>query len=383
MIRFFNPNRLEPWTHTALARGIGGSETSAIEMSTRLAARGHDVTCYTAMPPADAEEMADFDPEFGGVHWRDLSEADLEAPGLWIVYRAPSVGLDCKPAPGRVYWLVCQDVFYVDWSAEAVAPFARIFALCPDHQRDMEDRDPSVKGRVVLSSNGVNVEAIEAADAEAGPRNPKRLMWLSSPDRGLKETLDIFERAREMVPDLELAIYYGLNNIERVCGGDRTLLPWKASWDQYDRALAMDGVTWHGRTGQDALKRAMFEAGIWLYPTWFSETSCIACMEAQACGMIPVTRPYWAVGYNVRFGGVFIDGEPNEPLVKARYAATIAAIATDPEGQERVRAEMIPAALACFDWERWVDQWSILGGVDMGEIGNRREGEGVAAGVMA
>lgn len=346
--------------------GIGGSETSHVEMATRLAARGHDVTSYTDLPGGEG-----FDPEFGGVHWRDLAEADLSEPGLWIVYRAPEVGLDqVNSQIGRRFWLVCQDVWYPKWSPEAAGAFDRIFALCPDHQADMEKRDPTVKGRVVMSSNGVNVEAIEQAEAEVSPeeRRPRRLIWTSSPDRGLKEVLDIFERAREIVPDLELAIFYGMDNIDRICEGDRTRWPWVQSWRQFDRANAMPGVTWHGRIGQEELKRELFRSGIWLYPTWFSETSCISCMEAQACGCIPITRPFWAVGHNVRFGGVFIEGEPAEPLVKARYVATLAAVALDVETQEAVRAEMMPAARQCFDWERWCDQWEILAAVDMGAL---------------
>lgn len=501
-----NPNYIEPWTYTALARGIGGSETAAIEMAIRFAARGHDVTCYSRLPESDSPEMTDFNPEHAGVHWRDLDDADMEAEGVWWVFRSPATGLRCKPAPGRVYYLFCEDVFYGDWTSEAVAPFARIFALCPDHMADVARRDPTVADRLVLSSNGINVEDIEAVEAEGIERNPKRLIWTSSPDRGLKEVLDIFERARETVSDLELAIFYGMDNIERICEGDRTRWPWVQSWAQYDRANAMPGVTWHGRIGQEELKRELFRAGVWLYPTWFcvtgdtlvdtadgqipirdlvgksgfsvwcfsedearfirapvrwvkktresvevwrvtlangksiratldhkfllypgdewkrlrklihmdvlmargpvdqydpvgivdirpdgyedvydllvngphnfvangvvvhnSETSCISCMEAQACGVIPITRPFWAVGHNVRFGGIFVEGEPADSLVKARYVDAVVRVASDPDSQERVRARMMPAARECFDWERWVDQWEVLAMVDMGQ----------------
>lgn len=361
-VHVYSPNRIHPWNYLdVFVRGIGGSETAAVEMAMRFARRGFEVFHYSDLPKDDP----DFEPEWQGVHWRDLTDADLTEDGVWWVFRSPSTGAKCESTPTRKFYLFCEDVFYTDWSSEAVAHFDRIFALCPDHRDDMIRRDPTIVDRLFLSSNGVNVEAIEAAEAEAPERNPKRLIWTSSPDRGLKEVLDIFERAREMVPDLELAVFYGMDNIDKICGGDRTRMPWAESWAQYDRANAMPGVTWRGRIGQDQLKREMFGAGIWLYPTWFSETSCISCMEAQACGVIPITRPFWAVGHNVRFGGIFIDGEPNEPLVKARYTAAVVAVASNPEAQETVRAAMMPAARAFFDWENWVTQWEVYMALDM------------------
>lgn len=350
-ISITNPNRIEPWDYrNVFDQGIGGSETSAVEMSIRLAARGHDVTCFTEQP-ADIPDR-----EFRGVHWRDLEEVDLNHDGLWVIYRAPSVGARIEPTETRKYWLVAQDIFYPDWRSADVAKFERVIGLCPAHIADIARRDPANAGWLSMSSNGVNVERVCRVIAEEVERIPTRLIWASSPDRGLKETLDIFERAREQVPSLELHVFYGMDNIEKVCGGDRGKYPWRESWKQYDRACAMPGVTWRGRIGQDALAREWATAGIWLYPTWFSETSCISCMEAQCYGAVPVSNPIWATGYNIKHG-MFIQGAPNDPLVKARYVQAVVQLASNPQAQERIRTEMMPEARQRLDWERFVDQW--------------------------
>lgn len=350
-LHFYSGNRIEPWDYRNVRDiGIGGSETSHVELALRLAARGYDVTSYTDLP-ADCP-----DTHFGGVHWLPLAAADFRAAGLWIIYRQPSLGARLQPAADRRYWLVCQDVFYPDWDSAAVAAFERVLGLCPRHVADLEARDPANAGRVCLSSNGVNVDRIVKAEGESPARHPQRVIWASSPDRGLREALDIFERAREQLPELELHVFYGMDNIERICGGDRRKMPWRLSWQQYDRACRMPGVTWRGRVGQEQLAREWLSAGIWLYPTWFSETSCIACMEAQACGAIPITNPIWATGYNVRHG-VFIEGQPNDPLVKARYVEALVAVAADLHGQEMLRGRMMHAARRDFDWRRVADQW--------------------------
>ncbi len=337
--------------------GIGGSETSHVEMATRLAKRGHEVISYTDLPFDQIEHEA------FGVQWKNLQSANLEDDGLWIVYRSPQTGAVCNPTANRRYWLVCQDVWYPKYNSDECRSFERIIGLCPRHIAEMQRRDPVAIDRICMSSNGVNVERIESMEREieCGDRDPisrvpHRLIWASSPDRGLKELLWIFERAKEQVPQLELKIFYGMDNIDKICGGDRKKLPWKHSWDVYERANAMEGVEWVGRIGQDRLRAEWLAAGIWCYPTWFQETSCISCMEAQALGAIPVTNPIWATGYNVRHG-VFIEGDQSDKLVQCRYVDAIARIASNPERQEQIREAMMREARQRLSWEVWVDQW--------------------------
>ena len=347
-IYFYAPNRIEPWDYrNVFDIGIGGSETSHVEMALRLKARGHEVYSYTDLPNDCPDK------EFGGVHWRHLDEATFNNDGTWIVYRDPSFG---KTHPELTSWLICQDVFYPNWSSEG---FKYIFGLCPRHVADILARDQACKDKLLMTSNGINVEEIEKLGQYSHERNLKRLVWTSSPDRGLKELLDIFEKAVDIDSELTLDIYYGMDNINKICGGDQQKLPWKDSWDQSYRSFKIPGVTWRGRIGQKQLRKEIYTSGMWCYPTWFCETSCISCMEAQACGAIPITNPIWATGYNVRHG-VFIEGSPNEPLMILRYVQAIVRLANNPQLQARIRNEMMPESRARLSWERFVDQWESL-----------------------
>jgi len=351
-IHIYSGNRIEPWDYrNVFEKGIGGSETSAVELAIRLAKRGHKVNSYTALPDDEFDQTA------FGVNWLDLADSDFRDPGLWIIYRQPSIG--AKLPEGCRAWLVCQDVFYPDWKPEDVVHFEKIIGLCPRHLQYLRDLDPSITDRLVLSGNGVNVERFERVELDPPVRNPKRLLWASSPDRGLKELLDIFERAKEQVSDLELHIFYGMDNIDKICGGDRAKYPWRESWKQYDRAHAMPGVTWRGRIGQEQLAREYLASGIWCYPTWFQETSCISCMEAQALGAIPITNPIWATGYNVRHG-IFIEGTPSDRMVLSRYVDAVVRVALNPDGQEGMRQVMMPEARQRLSWETIADQWDAM-----------------------
>ena len=344
--RFVSEPTFEPWdwTNPALV-GIGGSETSHIEMAQRLAARGHRVTSYA---PVGFEGWR-ADPY--GVIWMHSKYLDTEtAPDAWIVYRAPHL-VDDLPEDA-VVWLICQDIDYPKQLTERRAKrFARIVALCETHAAYLKARYPFVADRVFVSSNGIKTELIAELDAVRPRRNPKRLMYASSPDRGMEFLLDVFSRAKEIVPDLELHLYYGFDNIDKLKSEGI-----RKNAERLKAMIQRPGVVNHGRTPQPKLISEWFKAGIWCHPSNFTETSCITSMDAQACGAIPITRPVWAIGENVKHG-VFIDGDVTNDLVRSRYVTEVVKLALDPDRQEEIRREMTPYARERFGWAKFVDQW--------------------------
>src|SRR5262249_46634502 len=122
--------------------------------------------------------------------------------------------------------------------------------------------------------------------------------------------------------------------------------------------LEQPGVTFHGRMGQPELLREWFKAGIWCHPSNFTETSCITCMDAQACGAIPITSPLWAVAENVKFG-VFIEGSVKAELTRARFALETHSRVGSLEQHADIRRDMMQSALEQFDWQNFVDQWEV------------------------
>lgn len=350
-------------------RGIGGSETSHIEMAQRLARRGCDVRSYGPTPYLGP--MSDE----AGVQWRWWDKAfnsddegyACDRGGVWVVYREPRA-LDLVPE-GLPAWLVCQDVDYNTWTPERLKRVTRVIALCQEQQRFLQWRHPELTGKIHVSSNGVRPEIIEAALDAGLPRNPKRLIYPSSPDRGLMNLIPIFNRARELDPELVLHVYYGFDNLDKVEDAERERVgeqggPVVANNRRIRQALEAPGIVVHGRTGQRQLAREWAQAGIWCYPSNFEETSCITSMDAQALGAIPITNPIWAVGENVAHG-VFIEGNAANYVVRALYVLELAKLANDPERQEEIRAEMMAAAVHRFTWERFVGQWMLWAQEDL------------------
>lgn len=353
-IHMIAPKNFEPWDwRNSVEKGIGGSETSQVEMSWRLAQRGHEVFSYTWLPE-------DCPGTWRGTTWLPLEKADFAAPGLWIIYRAPAM-LDNFNSwcPDQPRWLMCQDQFYPDMSLERLEKLDKVLPLCTDHAEFMAAKFPGIQHKLWMTSNGVKMDLIREVEKQNNiSRNPKKLIYASSPDRGLLNLLHIFSKAREFEPELELHVFYGFDNIDKLIASNNrwALSTFAGLKEQILRLCEQPGVIWRGRVPQTELYQEWLSAGLWVYPTNFTETSCITCMEAQALGAIPITQPLWGLRDNVRWG-VFIHGNPDmDQLVRARYAAEIVRW-SDPENQERYRKPMMQWARQRYNWERWVDQW--------------------------
>lgn len=357
-IHFFNPASFLPWDHRSPSTtGIGGSEVAFIELSRGLARRGHDVTCYAPIP----EDT----PPDGNIPWFDYRTADFRQPGLWIIFRSPGTADLFEPASDREAWLVCEDVSYFEgcggaFTPERTAKFRRIMGLCPTHVDWLKSTYSWMSDRVYLSSNGIDSKKIRELKTsfDESCRDQKRIIWASSPDRGLEATLRIFLRAREFEPDLTLHICYGWKNLDCVIAKDPNGPAAKAKkkiFDLIDRAG--DGVVLHGLVNQPTLWEEMLKSTQLLYPTTFPETSFCVGQEAQALGVVMTTAPLWAAGCNTR-GGALIQGDPlSEPLTRARYVSAAVRFARDPELCSRIRNETSEWALNHFDWENVISQY--------------------------
>lgn len=357
-IHFFAPSSLEPWDHRSLnCGGIGGTETAITELSSRLGLRGHRVTVYCPTKVDTSNR--------GSVVWRHFRAADFKAAGLWIICNAP-VALQCFHGRNdQTIWHRCDNLHYEAkdqppaLTPELAKGCEKFIAMSPIHRQALLAYYPFLTPeQVVVSEPGIPTERI--ASLPPRERDPYRLIWSSSPDRGLLNCIRIFQRAREFEPRLNLHVAYDWNNIDATIKQipNHPHVRLKAAIAAQDQA----NIVWRGRLGKQELYEAYQEASYWMYPTSFFETACCAAMEAQALGCIPITQPYGALAHNVRHGAMVL-GDPSRPLVQAHYWRMLLGMISDPESTERMREEMMARALEDFTWERGVDSHEELMGV--------------------
>lgn len=344
---FYSPVHFEKWDwRNSVEKGIGGSETSHVEMAWRLARRGHEVITYAPVPEDCPGQWQD-------TIWKPLETVDWSLPGVWVIYRAPDKVLEFDMGrTDQQRWLMMQDWDYT-WTDEMILRFDRIITLCRCHGRDVIKKHQLIGSKMWITSNGIKPELVDVVEKERIERNPLRIMYASSPDRGLLPLLKSFKKAREYVSDLELHVFYGFDNYDKLINARKALRKTKAEIEKW---MGQSGVIFHGRIGQTQLYQEWLKSGIWVYQTNFYETSCITSMEAQALGAAPIFSPIGALSENIEHG-VAVAGDCNDPLTNARFASEIVRLATDHQLQERIRKPMMPWARERFSWEVFVDQW--------------------------
>jgi glycosyltransferase involved in cell wall biosynthesis len=149
--------------------------------------------------------------------------------------------------------------------------------------------------KIHVLQNGVDTDAV-ARVHEA--RHDHRVVYASSPDRGLLHLLRMWPRVRDEVPDAELHFFYG----DRLMRPPFCTLPgWFRVADEIRHLGAtLPGVVNHGGVAHAELLHEMARSAVWAYPTHFLEISCIVAMETQALGVWPVTTSLGALPETVR-----------------------------------------------------------------------------------
>jgi glycosyltransferase involved in cell wall biosynthesis len=185
-----------------------------------------------------------------------------------------------------VLWV--HDVHVGDFRPEQQRRIDRILCLSEWHRGYFCQQYPMLDaGKVHVTRNGIDLTRFDGTEE----RNPHRAIYSSSPDRGLLAAVLAWPKVRESVPDAELHCFYGFANWEKSANG-----PEQARIAQLKHLCATtEGVVMRDRVSQKELAREFMRAGVWCYPTWFSETSCITAMEAQAAGCAVVTSPVAAL----------------------------------------------------------------------------------------
>ncbi len=250
------------------AKGMGGSETACIEMAEHFAKiSGRPIKVFNQRP--DRKTVA-------GVEYVPVALLNeylsLNRPYIHIAWRHST---KLTEAPTFVW---CHDL--ITPGVEQTGNHVKAICLTPFHADFMHSMQLVPYDKIWVTRNGIK------PDRFTGPKvkkNPNKIVFPSSPDRGMDRAILICDELRKDFPDLELHCFYGIEHLPQ--WGHQAL---------HDKLLSMfktrPWVKYHGKTEQSVLAGHLKEAVMWLHPCDFIETSCITAMEMIASGVYPVTR---------------------------------------------------------------------------------------------
>jgi glycosyltransferase involved in cell wall biosynthesis/2-polyprenyl-3-methyl-5-hydroxy-6-metoxy-1,4-benzoquinol methylase/tetratricopeptide (TPR) repeat protein len=292
---------------------VGGSEEAIIHLAPRLAKLGSTVTVYTntgdhdLFSPTPRSDLLVKD----NVRWEPIErfspDADRDALILWrnsTILEQPGFK-DAKGA--KIVWL--HDA--VMDSPTALTKADTVMCVSGTHERFMRKEAGKYEGEINWRhiQNGVDPASFPEPNEEE--RDPRRAIYMSSPDRGLELLLDMWPEILLGQPKASLHIYYGFGTAQRMA---RSMDPTVAQHfrDMKDRVLKKMGelknVVWHDGVAHPELHDALRHSGVWLYPHKPSnvETSCITAMKVLASGVWPVTTDSGAL-LETCFAGSFTE----------------------------------------------------------------------------
>ncbi len=349
-IVLFTGQAWESWDPQFLEEtGMGGSETMAWELSKRFVTLGNRVRVYS--------DCAGKEGNYEGVewiHWQkflDPSTAKGPTCDVMISSRIPDlVDFDFQ-AKLKLAWV--HDVTLGDGlTNKRSLKFDRFLCLSNWHKGYFLEKYPFIHpDSVIVTRNGIDLSRYSANVT----RDPHRMIYSSSPDRGLQTAIKSMPLIRAFVPDASLHVYYGFENWEKSPDlGQRNLAQAiKDMLKQYEKF----GVVNHGRVPGKQLAIEQLKSGVWSYSTWFSETSCLSGMEAQAAGCRIVTSPIAALNETVGSRGKMIPGDWLSSEYMRDFSNACVEALTKPEDGDRLALqryarENFSLDTLALDWQK-------------------------------
>lgn len=255
-IIFYCGYSIEEWSPKSQKSGIGGSEEATIEVSRELAKLGHEVTVYN--------RCGDDEGTYDGVKFENYEYFDETEADILILWREPDYVLKFKDVKAKkILWL--HDTISELQILPVIHFLDHIFVLSTYHA-GLYKNIP--KEKLVVTQNGINLNHFK----QKVDRDPYKLVYGSSYDRGLLELLEMWQEIKLAVPEATLNVFYGWGGIDKqIEAGNEEFQNFK---DRIEYLLKQEGIKHLGRISHDEVAKEFLSAGVWVYPCWFPEISC-------------------------------------------------------------------------------------------------------------
>ncbi len=318
---------------------LGGSQSALCYLAEALAQQGHEVFLVnhaTSSSQSRGVMVYSFDDDFSSAFAPPPDAAIILNRSGWASQIKPLL----DPATRMILWMQHADDQPAAEGLKDAGERAQYdgFAFVSEWQRRRFIEAFGIDGArtgVMRNAIGPRFAGLFAgAESIAAVKTwPPVLAYTSTPFRGLDVLLNVFPSIRARRQGVRLRIFSSMSVYHDPSGSD----PFQ---HLYAQARATEGVEYVGSLPQPLLADELKRAAILAYPCTFSETSCIAAMEALAAGCRVVTTDLGALDETTDGFGTLVPPGPSMPEAFAEACIETIDRAAWAQGEAELRAQI-------------------------------------------
>lgn len=211
-------------------------------------------------------------------------------------------------------------------------------------------------------SPGQSTVLMNAIDMDLGlkkeerSRDVLRLIYTSTPFRGLDVLLDTFDLVQDLPVELEI---FSSTQIYGKAFHDSEQHKYEPL---FDRARRHPRIKYQGFAENKAVRQAVLNADIFAYPCTFEETSCIAAIEAGFSGLDLCVTNLGALFETCSAFGSYTPYDFDGSRLAQRFAHSLRTVVesySNEEAKQR-RSLQVNYFKHFYDWTRRAQEWTTL-----------------------
>ena len=297
-----------PWSPTDIeTKGLGGSETAVVHLSSYWTKMGFKVTVYS-----NADDIV-----YKGVNYLHYKKFNILDNFTNIILWRTFGSVIIKDVKSKNIFIDLHDTTHN--FSKLIKPYLNrinnIFVKSLYHKNLLIETlgsNISYDDKIIIIENGLDMNMMDDIKKNNIERNMKKLIYASDYQRGLLNMLKYgYDYIKKQIPDIEFHIYYG----------DELVRDEVFKKELYT-ILNEKGVINHGRISQPNLIKEKLSAGIHYYVGNFPEIDCISIKESLYCDCIPVVSNIEVFKERSDYLNI-IDGNPSEEETQLNAAKLI------------------------------------------------------------
>lgn len=304
-----------------LKKGLGGSETSLIELTRRVS--DYKVVVFCKCDNKETFENVDYYPIENVYDFISSNNIKHCIVSRYLEY----VPLCLQKVNIENVYIMLHDVLLQGTIIPIDPKIKKIFCVSDWHAKEVERSFPQFKDIITVLGHGIDISQFKRENKIE--KVPYRFIYTSLADRGLLYLLKMWKTIKSRYPSATLYVHSDLDNIWMKNFNNDVRLEIKSLLQQH-------GIVYKGLTKKSDLVESWLSSHIWFYPCSYPETFCISALECAASRTLAVTTDMAALPEVIGDAGVILKGDPSSDEWMEKAINILSGVIAKPELQNKL-----------------------------------------------